>query len=304
MAGKNDWDFPEVDGDFTLIDDLDILDTADFEIIELDSKDNVSKNGENAKKDDFVSILEEDSTLEEKENVIEPSTIIDENLEEEIKAADSYEVEKESVSIEETDATQKTEQVYENEGEIEEFSSKEEEMVTTDGSQVEVLQNDQESVKNKIEAEQVSSLEEKRDEEENEYYENLMNQGDEMVTKFKQEEINNILRSFLEVSPDFQAAAIVSSDGFVIASDLPEGSDESKLGAMSAAIISLGERASKELEKGNLETVFVEGANGYVLLSYITEDMLLVVSTSKYAKLGLVFYELSSLKKTLKGLFD
>lgn len=134
--------------------------------------------------------------------------------------------------------------------------------------------------------------------------EKLYEEEAKMEGRFKQEDINSALKNFLDISPDFLAAAIVSSDGFVIASVLPENVEENKLGAMSAAILSLGERAAQELDKGNLETVFVEGENGYVLLSSVNPEMLLVVSTTKYAKLGLVFYELSALKKTIKSLFE
>lgn len=304
MPGKKDWEFPEADSDFTLIDDLDILDTADFEIIELDSKENVSNNGENSKKEDIVSILDSDSTDLEKEDIIEPSTIIDENLEQKAYTEKNVEVDTHSSEVIETDVNRKN---IEDFGEENEKSTLiEEEMATVIEPSVKSSQAELESFKENLEEREITSLAEQKDGEKNQYqyHEYPLNKEGKMVTKFKQEEINNVLKSFLEVSPDFQAAAIVSSDGFVIASDLPEGSDENKLGAMSAAIISLGERASKELDKGSLETVFVEGAEGYVLLSYINEDILLVVSTNKYAKLGLVFYELSALKKTLKGLFD
>ena len=70
----------------------------------------------------------------------------------------------------------------------------------------------------------------------------------------------------MEHSPDVQAAALVSLDGFTMASALPEGMQEDRVGAMSAAILGLGERAAAELGRGHLSQVFIEGADGYVLL--------------------------------------
>jgi len=116
----------------------------------------------------------------------------------------------------------------------------------------------------------------------------------------REAEMKKALEALLETSPDFEGAAAVSADGFVIASALPEGSDEAKVGAMAAAILSLGERAAGEMGKGKLETVFVEGDNGYVLVTAVSDSVLLTVATSKYAKLGLVFYELRSVKDQLK----
>jgi predicted regulator of Ras-like GTPase activity (Roadblock/LC7/MglB family) len=116
----------------------------------------------------------------------------------------------------------------------------------------------------------------------------------------REAEMKKALEALLEASPDFEGAAVVSADGFIIASALPEGSDEAKVGAMAAAILSLGERAAGEMGKGKLETVFVEGDNGYVLVTAVSDSVLLTVATSKYAKLGLVFYELRSVKDQLK----
>jgi len=41
---------------------------------------------------------------------------------------------------------------------------------------------------------------------------------------------------------DIQASAIVSVDGLIIASALPSGAGEDRVAAMSAAMLSLGER--------------------------------------------------------------
>jgi len=285
MAEKNNWDLPEVEGEFSLIDDLDILDTAEFEIVDLDDKPELKNEPQEP---EFESILENDPEIDGGQ-VIEPSTIIEEKIE--MEEAESKDVEvgpeessppAEGKTLEEAEARVDEKQLLEEAAEEEGYkASKEDE-----------AQN--EYVIGSDEAGSSAGLQEEKIEKEDE----------EMVTKFKQQDLEKMLKSFLEISPDFEAAAIVSADGFVIASVLPDSIDENKLGAMSAAILSLGERATLELEKGKMETVFVEGEKGYVLLSSLADEALLVVSTSKYAKLGLVFYELSALKKSLGAMFE
>ena len=48
------------------------------------------------------------------------------------------------------------------------------------------------------------------------------------------------LDEFVRSSPDVEAAAVVSFDGLPMASALPEDLEEDRVGAMSAALLSLG----------------------------------------------------------------
>jgi len=80
------------------------------------------------------------------------------------------------------------------------------------------------------------------------------------------EVLTEILKEFKSSSADVQASAVVSTDGLIIASELPQDVEEDRVAAMSAAMLSLGERTSKELMKGSLEQVFVKGQDGYILL--------------------------------------
>lgn len=100
------------------------------------------------------------------------------------------------------------------------------------------------------------------------------------------------LDSLMEHSQDVQAAALVSLDGFTMASALPEGMQEDRVGAMSAAILGLGERAAAELGRGNLSQVFIEGADGYVLLMSAGDRAVLTVLADPRGKLGLVLYDM------------
>ena len=97
----------------------------------------------------------------------------------------------------------------------------------------------------------------------------------------------------LQVStPDIEASALVSVDGLIIASALPPDVEEDRVSAMSAAMLSLGERIAGELGRGLLDQVYVRGANGYVILSAVGEESVLTVLARKDAKLGLVFLDM------------
>jgi predicted regulator of Ras-like GTPase activity (Roadblock/LC7/MglB family) len=108
----------------------------------------------------------------------------------------------------------------------------------------------------------------------------------------KADQLANALDDFLSVSSDVEAAAVVSSDGLPMASALPPYVEEDRLAAMSAALLTLGERAAEGLGKGELEQVFVEGAHGHVVLMAAGPDAVLVSVTARSAKVGLVLFEM------------
>jgi predicted regulator of Ras-like GTPase activity (Roadblock/LC7/MglB family) len=103
----------------------------------------------------------------------------------------------------------------------------------------------------------------------------------------------------MQESLDVEASALVSLDGFMIASALPQGMQEDRVGAMSAAILALGERAAAELGRGQLTQVFIEGAEGYVLLVAAGGRAVLTVLARKEAKLGLVLYDMKAAADTI-----
>ena len=100
------------------------------------------------------------------------------------------------------------------------------------------------------------------------------------------------LRDLQAGTPDVEASAIVSVDGLIIASSLPAGVEEDRVSAMSAAMLSLGERISAELGRGQLDQVYIHGKQGYVLLMSAGNDAVLTVLAREGAKLGLVLLEM------------
>ena len=108
----------------------------------------------------------------------------------------------------------------------------------------------------------------------------------------KADQLARALDDFLGTSPDVEAAAVVSADGLPMASALPPHIEDDRLAAMSAALLTLGEKAASGLGKGELAQVFVEGNNGYVVLMAAGTGAVLVAVTTKAAKAGLVLFEM------------
>jgi len=113
-----------------------------------------------------------------------------------------------------------------------------------------------------------------------------------MSGKSRTERMVERLRELQLSTLDIEASAIVSVDGLTIASALPAGVEEDRVSAMSAAMLSLGERIASELGRGVLEEVYVKGEGGYVLLTAVGEEAVLTVLARAGAKLGLVFLEM------------
>lgn len=106
------------------------------------------------------------------------------------------------------------------------------------------------------------------------------------------EEMVKLLKELQMTTPDIEASAVVSVDGLIIASALPADVEEDRVSAMSAAMLSLGERIASELHRGTLDQVFVRGEEGYVLLMSVGEEAVLTALARKNAKLGLVFLDM------------
>jgi predicted regulator of Ras-like GTPase activity (Roadblock/LC7/MglB family) len=100
------------------------------------------------------------------------------------------------------------------------------------------------------------------------------------------------LADLLRALPEIEAAALVTVDGLPMASVLPDGMNEDRVAAMSAALLSLGERAADGLGRGGLAQVSIEGEDGSVHLLAAGEDAVLVAVASAGAKAGLVLFEL------------
>jgi len=98
-----------------------------------------------------------------------------------------------------------------------------------------------------------------------------------------------------------EGASLVSMDGLPIASVLPPDAEEDKVAAMSAALLSLGERVVEELKKGTLEQITIKG-QGYIILTGIGQEAVLTTLAGANAKLGLVYMEIKKIQEKLREL--
>lgn len=122
------------------------------------------------------------------------------------------------------------------------------------------------------------------------------------MTRSRTEQMVARLKDLQVSTPDIEASAVVSVDGLIIASALPPDVEEDRVSAMSAAMLSLGERIAGELGRGMLDQVYIRGANGFVILSSVGEEAVLTVLARKDAKLGLVFLDMRRAAEDLSRL--
>lgn len=112
------------------------------------------------------------------------------------------------------------------------------------------------------------------------------------------------LRELQTNTTDVEASAVVSVDGLIIASSLPGGVEEDRVSAMSAAMLSLGERIAGELGRGGLDEVYIHGSSGYVLLTSAGQEAVLTVLAREQARLGLILLEMRRAAQDVGSLME
>ncbi len=122
------------------------------------------------------------------------------------------------------------------------------------------------------------------------------------MTKSRTQKLIDRLREMQSSSPDIEGSAIVSVDGLSIASALHQGVEEDRVSAMSAAMLSLGERIASELGRGVLDQVYIKGNNGYVILQSVGDEAVLTIMARKQAKLGLILLDMRRAVEDLTSL--
>lgn len=114
--------------------------------------------------------------------------------------------------------------------------------------------------------------------------------------------LTEIVQKFVSATPDIQGAALVTPDGLSLTAVLPVSMDEERTAAMSAAMLSLGEKIGQELSRGIVDRIVVEGEKGFSVMVACGDDAVLLVLASKQAKQGLLFLEIKRLVKELAPL--
>lgn len=108
----------------------------------------------------------------------------------------------------------------------------------------------------------------------------------------RSEVLNSLLSDLNGYTTDSVASAVPSTDGLILASMLPGELDEERVGAMSAALLSLDDRISNELMRDDLEPVLSKGTLGYVLMTHAGNEADVTVIAKPDTRLGLIFLDI------------
>ncbi len=114
------------------------------------------------------------------------------------------------------------------------------------------------------------------------------------------QKLGDILTNFVSTTADVEGVAIVTPDGLPLASSLPGGMDEERVSAMSAAMLSLGERIGKELVRGGIDRIYVEGEQGFSILTSCGDEAVFLVLANKASKQGVLMLEIKRALTELK----
>ncbi len=111
-------------------------------------------------------------------------------------------------------------------------------------------------------------------------------------SRTERDDLGRVMCSLLTRSPDVEAVALISVDGRMMASALPQEIDETRAAGMTATLVSLGARAAAELGRGSVEDVIVRGDHGYAVILTAGREVLLLTLANGNARLGLVFFDM------------
>ena len=114
------------------------------------------------------------------------------------------------------------------------------------------------------------------------------------------DELNQILRNLQAQTPEVEASALISDDGLIIASALPQHVEELRVAGIASVLLSLGQRATNELGRGEPDEIIIRGAQGYVIMVAATPGTLLLLLAGRDAKLGLVFLDVGRAVQQIK----
>jgi len=111
-----------------------------------------------------------------------------------------------------------------------------------------------------------------------------------VVTSSKK--ISKILKDLQASTPDIEASALVSTDGAIIASELPPEIEEAEISAVTIAMVFLGEKSTKNLAGGELKQIYIKGENGHILLTVVGKKAMIIGKVRENAKMRSVFLNL------------
>jgi predicted regulator of Ras-like GTPase activity (Roadblock/LC7/MglB family) len=112
--------------------------------------------------------------------------------------------------------------------------------------------------------------------------------------------VTGVLNELLRASPEIQVAAVISAAGEPIASGFHAHAEESRLGAISAALLALAEQTAVP----QIEQVCVQATQGCVVVTAAGGGRMLVALTGKQAMLGFLRFEMRKSAARIASLMD
>lgn len=112
--------------------------------------------------------------------------------------------------------------------------------------------------------------------------------------------MEEILKKLRNDTPNVSAVALVSNDGLIISSLLPDNIESERIAAISAALLNQGETSSEDAMIGEMNQITIQAHDGYIIITRAGKDTLLTVFTTVNAKLGLVLYDIQAALEELK----
>jgi predicted regulator of Ras-like GTPase activity (Roadblock/LC7/MglB family) len=103
------------------------------------------------------------------------------------------------------------------------------------------------------------------------------------------QQLTRALRGLRRASPHIAGTAVVTGDGFVVASELPDEDYEKRVTVMSMAMLTMGQEATDELGTRDVERVLVESRDSYIVMVNAGSSAVLAAVASKEMTLGLLF---------------
>jgi uncharacterized protein len=114
------------------------------------------------------------------------------------------------------------------------------------------------------------------------------------------QKLNDILKNFVALTADIEGVAVVTLDGLPLAFNLPDGMDEERVSTISAVMLSLGDRIGVELARGEIHSIYMEGKEGFSILTSGGEEAIFLVLASKTAKQGVLMLEIKRVIASIK----
>lgn len=119
----------------------------------------------------------------------------------------------------------------------------------------------------------------------------LLAQQEKQDMASKSEQLKQILQDLVTNSTDIVGAAIVDSDGLLLASQFSSGIDGNRVAAVSAGLISLSTRSAQQLNQGAVKQTLIQADNGNIIAIRATDSTSFVALMPVGVNLGMAFME-------------